>query len=74
MEEIERLARLEAQHEEVMRILREIKEENHTVRQDVAELKKSLTRWKGIGAGIAITVSLIWTLGLGIYSLFTSKG
>lgn len=59
MEDIERFARLEAQHEEVMRMLREIKEENHTVRQDVAELKKSLTRWKGIGAGIAITVSLI---------------
>lgn len=74
MEDIERLARLEAQHEEVMRMLREIKEENHTVRQDVAELKKSLTRWKGIGAGIAITVSLIWSVGLGIYSLFSSRG
>lgn len=74
MEDIERLARLEAQHEEVMRMLREIKEENHTVRQDVAELKKSLTRWKGIGAGIAITVSLIWSVGLAIYSLFSSRG
>lgn len=74
MEDIERLARLEAQHEEVMRMLREIKAENHTVRQDVAELKKSLTRWKGIGAGIAITVSLIWSVGLAIYSLFSSRG
>lgn len=74
MEEIERLARLEAQHEEVMRMLREIKDENHTVRQDVADLKKSLTQWRGIGAGIAITVSLIWTAGLTIYSFFTAKG
>jgi hypothetical protein len=74
MDDIERLARLEAQHEEVMRMLREIKDENHVVRKDVEELKSSLTQWKGIGAGIAITVSLIWTAGLTIYSFFTAKG
>ena len=74
MDDIERLARLEAQHEEVMRMLREIKDENHAVRKDVEELKSSLTQWKGIGAGIAITVSLIWTAGLTIYSFFTAKG
>ena len=74
MDDIERLARLEAQLEEVMRMLREIKDENHAVRKDVEELKSSLTQWKGIGAGIAITVSLIWTAGLTIYSFFTAKG
>ncbi len=74
MEDIERLARLEAQHEEVMRMLREIKAENHAVRQDVEVLKKSLTQWRGVGAGIAIAVSMLWTAGLAIYSLFSSRG
>jgi hypothetical protein len=37
------------------------------------ELKESLTKWKGISAGIAITVSLIWTAILGIYGIFAGK-
>jgi len=40
---------------------------------DLHELKESLTKWKGISAGIAITVSLIWTVVLGVYGFFIGK-
>ena len=53
MTELERLARLEQQQEELMRIVRE----NH---EDLKEVKESLTRWKGIAGGIAIAVSCLW--------------
>jgi len=53
MTDLERLARLEQQQEELMRIVRE----NH---EDLKEVKESLTRWKGIAGGIAIAVSCLW--------------
>ena len=53
MTDLERLARLEQQQEELMRIVRE----NH---EDLKEVKESLTRWKGIAGGIAIAVSYLW--------------
>ena len=53
MTDLERLARLEQQQEELMRIVRE----NHS---DLKEVKESLTRWKGIAGGIAIAVSCLW--------------
>jgi len=53
MSDLERLAKLEQQQEELMRIVRE----NH---QDLKEVKESLTKWKGIAGGIAITISCMW--------------
>jgi hypothetical protein len=53
MTDLERLAKLEQQQEELMRIVRE----NH---EDLKEVKESLTKWKGIAGGIAITVSVLW--------------
>ena len=53
MTDLERLARLEQQQEELMRIVRE----NH---EDLKEVKESLTKWKGIAGGIAIAVSCLW--------------
>ena len=53
MSDLERLAKLEQQQEELMRIVRE----NH---DDLKEVKESLTKWKGIAGGIAITVSVLW--------------
>jgi hypothetical protein len=53
MSDLERLAKLEQQQEELMRIVRE----NH---EDLKEVKESLTRWKGIAGGIAITISCAW--------------
>jgi len=73
MEELERITRLEAQHAEMMRLLQETRQDMKEMHQDMHELKESLTRWKGISAGIAITVSLIWTAMLGIYGLFAGK-
>lgn len=53
MELDQRVARLEAQQEELMRILKE-------THDDLREVKDSLTKWKGIAGGIAITVSCLW--------------
>ena len=53
MSDLERLAKLEQQQEELMRIVRE----NHN---DLKEVKESLTKWKGIAGGIAITISCAW--------------
>ena len=73
MEDLERVAKLEAQHQELMRLLQETRQDMKDMHSDMHELKESLTKWKGISAGIAITVSLIWTAVLGIYGIFTGK-
>lgn len=59
MTDIERLAKLEQQQEELMRMVRE----NH---EDLKEVKESLTKWKGIAGGIAIAVSCMWAAVIGI--------
>jgi chromosome segregation ATPase len=74
MDERERIARLEAQHQELMRVLVETRDEIKSMREEMHQVKDSLTKWRGIGAGIAIAVSLIWTAGLAIWSLFAQKG
>jgi prefoldin subunit 5 len=73
MEDLERVAKLEAQHQELMRLLQETRQDMRDMHSDMHELKESLTKWKGISAGIAITVSLIWTVVLGIYGIFAGK-
>ena len=73
MDDLERVAKLEAQHQELMRLLQETRQDMKDMHSDMHELKESLTKWKGISAGIAITVSLIWTVVLGIYSIFAGK-
>ena len=73
MEDLERVAKLEAQHQELMRLLQETRQDMKDMHSDLHELKESLTKWKGISAGIAITVSLIWTTFIGIYALITGK-
>ena len=73
MEDLERVAKLEAQHQELMRLLQETRQDMKDMHSDLHELKESLTKWKGISAGIAITVSLIWTAFIGIYAILTGK-
>lgn len=73
MEELERITRLETQHAEMMRLLQETRQDMKDIHADMHELKESLTKWKGISAGIAITVSMIWTVILGVYSIFAGK-
>lgn len=73
MEDLERVAKLEAQHQELMRLLQETRQDMKDMHSDLHELKESLTKWKGISAGIAITVSLIWTAVLGVYGFFLGK-
>ena len=74
MDERERIARLEAQHQEMMRVLVETRDEIKSMREEMHEVRTSLTKWKGIGAGIAIAVSLIWTAGLALWGLFSHRG
>ena len=59
MTDIERLAKLEQQQEELMRIVRE----NH---EDLKEVKESLTKWKGIAGGMAIAISCMWAAVIGL--------
>lgn len=58
----------------MMRVLVETRDEIKSMREEMHQVKDSLTKWRGIGAGIAIAVSLIWTAGLAIWSLFSQKG
>jgi hypothetical protein len=73
MDQLERIARLEAQQDEIMRVLQETRADMKEMRSEVRELDKSLTRWKGIGAGIVIAVSVIWSGILGLYHFFAGK-
>ena len=73
MEDIERIAKLEAQHQELMRLLQETRDDMKEMHEDIHVLKESLTKWKGVSAGIAITISCAWALMLGIYNLLSGK-
>lgn len=55
--ERERIAVLETQHEQLMRELR-------AVRQDIAEIKRQVTSWRGVVFGIVLTVSALWSVGI----------
>lgn len=70
--QIERIATLEAQHNELIRLLTETNASLKEMKSDMDTVKESLTKWKGIGAGIAITVSLIWSVAVGIWQMFAS--
>jgi hypothetical protein len=74
MEDIERIARLEAQHQLMMQLLQETRDDIKTMREDMHQVRDSLTKWKGIGGGIVIAVSLIWSAGLALWSIFSPKG
>jgi len=74
MEDIERIARLEAQHQELMRVLQETREDMKEIRDDMHEVKAALTKWKGVAAGIAITVSCFWAVIIAVWSFITGKG
>ena len=67
----ERLARLEAQHEELVRLMREAHDDMQLLKTATQDVRDSLTKWRGIAAGIAITVSMFWA-GIGaVYSFIT---
>lgn len=68
----ERIATLEAQHAELIRLLTETNSEIKAMKADMDEVRISLTKWKGIGGGIVITVSLVWTVVLGLWHMFSS--
>ena len=71
MEGVERIARLEAQHQEVMRLLQETREDMKCLRDDMHEVRNALTRWKGIAAGVALSVTCVWAIVAAIWGLVT---
>ena len=71
MEDVERIARLEAQHQEVMRVLQETREDMKCLRDDMHEVRNALTRWKGIAAGVALSVTCVWAIVAAIWGLVT---
>ena len=73
MEDIERIAKLEIQHQLMMQLLQETRDDIKSMRDDVHQVRDSLTKWKGIGGGIVIAVSIIWSLGLTIWNFLSSK-
>lgn len=73
MEDIERIAKLEAQHQLMMQLLQETRDDIKSMREDVHQVRDSLTKWKGIGGGIVIAVSIIWSAGLTIWNFVSAK-
>lgn len=73
MDQLERIAKLEATQDEIMRVLQETRVDMKEMRAEIHSLNQSLTRWKGIGAGIVIAVSVVWSGILGLYHFFAGK-
>jgi len=64
--EQERIAVLETQHEQLNKQLQDM-------RQDVKDIKRAVTSWRGIVLGIFVTVSFIWTGLLGLWNMLKHK-
>lgn len=64
--ELERIAKLEAQNEEMHRRVNEI-------HGDVREIKRAVTSWRGMFLGVALTVSLFWTGAIGFWNAIKHK-
>lgn len=66
MSEVERIAKLEEQHNQMMQLLKE-------TREDVKVLRDTLTKYHGVMAGIVLTVSAIWAGLLGVWTFIKHK-
>jgi hypothetical protein len=64
--EVERIAKLEEQHNQMMQLLKE-------TREDVKVLRDTLTKYHGVMAGIVLTVSAIWAAILGVWTFVKHK-
>ncbi len=66
MDDKERIAVLETQHKQLMDELGEM-------HNDLREVKKAVTSWRGVMLGVALTVSFIWTGIMGAWNIFKHK-
>jgi hypothetical protein len=66
MSEVERIAKLEEQHNQMMQLLKE-------TREDVKVLRDTLTKYHGVMAGIVLTVSAVWAGILGVWTFVKHK-
>ena len=71
MDDGERIARLEVQHQELMRLLQETRADIKDMREDMHEVRSALTKWKGLAAGIALSVTCFWAVILAIWGFLT---
>ena len=69
----ERIATLEAQRRTLQEQLAETREDVRSIQRDVREIKTTLTSHRGFVAGVVVTVSVIWTMGLGIWQFIKHK-
>jgi hypothetical protein len=66
MSEVERIAKLEEQHSQMMQLLKE-------TREDVKVLRDTLTKYHGVMAGVVLTVSAVWAGILGVWTFVKHK-
>ena len=66
MSDVERIAKLEEQHNQMMTLLKE-------TRDDVKVLRDTLTKYHGVMAGVVLTVSAIWAGLLGVWTFVKHK-
>jgi low affinity Fe/Cu permease len=64
--DVERIAKLEEQHNQMMTLLKE-------TRDDVKVLRDTLTKYHGVMAGVVLTVSAIWAGVLGVWTFVKHK-
>jgi hypothetical protein len=64
--DVERIAKLEEQHNQMMTLLKE-------TRDDVKVLRDTLTKYHGVMAGVVLTVSAIWAGLLGVWTFVKHK-
>lgn len=66
MDDKERIAVLETQHDQLMKELAKMQ-------SDLREVKKAVTSWRGVMLGVALTVSFIWTGLMAAWNLLKDK-
>ena len=66
MSDVERIAKLEEQHNQMMALLKE-------TRDDVKVLRDTLTKYHGVMAGVVLTVSAVWAGLLGVWTFVKHK-
>jgi hypothetical protein len=64
--DVERIAKLEEQHNQMMALLKE-------TRDDVKVLRDTLTKYHGVMAGVVLTVSAVWAGLLGVWTFVKHK-
>lgn len=66
----QKIAALEVKVEHLREQDAALLDEIKAMRKEIRELNGALTKWKGIAGGIAIVMSLLWTVATFVFKLF----